>query len=81
MIPIGLYLIWLQLKPIELRLWVNFLSSMKQSIGSKQTSLSWIMPFSVMVDLFAASSSIQKTWTLFVFKDLSEELLSSLIDK
>jgi len=60
---------------------VDFLSSMKQSTGNKQTSLSWFMPLDVMIDLFAISNSIHKTRTLFVFKDLSEELLNSLMDK
>ena len=39
------------------------------------------MSIGVMVDLFACASSIHKTRTLFVFKEISEELFDSLMDQ
>jgi len=39
------------------------------------------MPIAVMVDLFAAANNIHRTPTLFVFKDISDELFDSLMDK
>lgn len=58
----------------------DFLMSMKPTTGSKMTHISWFMPICVMVDLFACSPSIHKTRTLFVFKDMSDELFASLMD-
>ena len=50
-----------------------FLQSMRPSTGSKQTHLQWWMPTHV-------PPNIHKTTTLFVFRDVSEKLLSSLMD-
>lgn len=38
------------------------------------------MPIHVRVDLFSDSSNIHRTMTLSLFKDISEEFLSSLMD-
>lgn len=59
----------------------DFFCSMKPSIGSKTTRLSWFMPITVMVDLFAVASTIHRTQTSFVFKEVSQNLFASLIDK
>ena len=59
----------------------DFLSAMKPSTGSRVTHISWFMPINVMGDLFAISTNIHKTRTLFVFKDNSEEVFDSLMDK
>ena len=59
----------------------DFLSAMKPNIGSQVTHISWFMPINVMVDLFAVSTNIWKTWTLFFFKNNSKEVFDSLMDK
>jgi hypothetical protein len=59
----------------------DVLMSMKPMTGSRVTHISWFMPIGVMVDLFACASSIHKTRTLFVFKEISEELFDSLMDR
>jgi len=63
------------------RLRSDFQSSMKHSTGNRQTHISWFIPIAVMIDLFSIASSIHKTRTLWIFKDLSEELFNSLMDK
>jgi len=58
----------------------DFLMSMKPTTRSKMMHISWFMPEAIMVDLFASASSIRRTMTLFVFKDISNELIDSLMD-
>ena len=58
----------------------DFLTSMKPNIGSRQTNLQWFMPITVMVDLFSCTENMQKASTLFVFKNMTQELKSSLMD-
>lgn len=62
------------------RMRADFQFSMKHDMGSRQTHLQWFLPVPVMVDLFAVASSIHRTPTLFVFKNVSKELLASLMD-
>lgn len=59
----------------------DFIASMKPNTGSRQTHLQWIMPITVMVDLFSCAQTIHRSKTLFVFKAVTEELMSSLMDK
>ncbi|KAG0596266.1 hypothetical protein M758_UG238500 [Ceratodon purpureus] len=59
----------------------DFISSMKPNTGSRQTHLQWVMPITVMVDLFSCAQSIHRCKTLFFFKGVTEELMSSLMDK
>ena len=58
----------------------DFLQSMRFSTGSKQTHLQRWMPIRVLVDLFSDASNIHRTTILVVIKDVSEKLLSSLMD-
>jgi hypothetical protein len=69
------------IEAIQAQLRGEFLASMKASTGSKATHLTWFMPIRVMVDLFAAASSIHKTRTLFVFKTITSQLCKSLMDE
>jgi hypothetical protein len=59
----------------------DFRTSMKPTTGSRQTHLQWFLPIFVMVDLFSCASNIHKSKTQFAFKDVTEELMSSLMDK
>ena len=42
--------------------------------------IQWFMPAHVMVDLFACADSIQKTRSMYIFNEPSEQLLCSLMD-
>lgn len=60
----------------------DFQTSMRPNIGSKLTHLSWFMPIGVFIDLFSVSEEqMHRTPTLFVFKNVNEELCSSLMDQ
>jgi hypothetical protein len=59
----------------------DFIASMKPNTGSRQTHLQWVMPITVMVDLFSCAQTIHRSKTLFVFKAVTEKLMSSLMDK
>ena len=59
----------------------DFLFAMKPNTRSQVAHISWFMPINVMVDLFAFSTNIWKTWTLFVFKNNSKEVFDSLMNK
>jgi hypothetical protein len=59
----------------------DFISSMKPTTGSRATHISWFMPISVMVDLFACAPNIHRTRTLFVFKQINQGLFDSLMDR
>jgi hypothetical protein len=58
----------------------DFLTSMKPQSGSKATHLQWFMPFHVMVDLFSVASNMHRTTTFFVFKEVTHNLMASLMD-
>jgi len=58
----------------------DFLFEMKPNTGSRVTHLQWFVPVGVFVDLFAAAHVVHRTATFFVFKNPSDDLLSSLMD-
>lgn len=59
----------------------DFWIAMRPNTGSKQTHLSWFMPIGVFVDLFsAAEDNMHRTPTMFFFRNLSDNLCSSLMD-
>lgn len=59
----------------------DFQSSMKATIGSRSTHIHWFMPIRIMIDLFkVAPEFMHKTPTSFIFENLTDELLSSLMD-
>ena len=60
---------------------MDFLNSMRPTIGSKQTYLSWFMPIGVFVDLFHVSTNMHRSNQMFIFKQVDEELCASLMDK
>jgi hypothetical protein len=59
----------------------DFLAEMKPNTGSRVTHQQWFLPIGCFVDLFASADSIHKTATFFVFKNLSNALLNSLMDE
>lgn len=63
------------------RLRLDFQNIMKPNLGSKQTRLSWFMPIGVFVDLFSVAEGIHRTPTMFVFKQMTDDLCSSLMDR
>jgi len=57
-------------------------TSMRPNTGSKLTHISWFMPIGVFIDLFSvAKEQMHRTPTMFVFKNVSEDLCSSLMDQ
>ena len=56
-------------------------AAMKGSTGSFMAHVQWFMPIHVMVDLFACAADSRRTPQLYVFRNPSDELLKSLMDK
>lgn len=55
-------------------------NSLKMSTGSKTVRLSWFISLNIFVDFFS-SVNVHKTPTMFVCKNLSDSLLSELMDE
>lgn len=62
------------------RLRLDFQNAMRPTTGSSQTHLSWFMPICVFIDLFAAAHTFQRTPTMWIFKEVSDQLCQSLMD-
>ena len=62
------------------KLRIDFHNVMKPATGSKRTHISWFMPLDVFIDLFAAAKSSYRTTTMWIFKNVNEELCQSLMD-
>ena len=59
----------------------DFQNIMKPNLSSKQSRLSWFMPIGVFVDLFSVAEDIHKTPNFFVFRHMTDDLCSSLMDR
>jgi len=65
----------------QAKLRFDFWIAMKPNIGSKQTHLSWFMPIGVFIDLLSvARDNMHKTPTMLFFRNVSDDLCSSLMD-
>ncbi|KAG0594895.1 hypothetical protein M758_UG120200 [Ceratodon purpureus] len=63
----------LTMETFRAKLCSDFISSMKPNTGIRQTHLHWVMPITVMVDLFSCAQSIHRYKTLFVFSKQSRK--------
>lgn len=63
------------------KLWQDFQNSMRPTTSSKQTNISWFMPIGVFIDLFYVATNMRRTKMMFVYKEVTEELCASLMDR
>jgi len=70
-------------KAFRAKFCIDIQLAMRPTIGSKQIHLSLFLPIHIFVDLFVvASGEMQRTPTMFVFKQLvRQELTNSLMDR
>lgn len=62
------------------KLCLDFQNAMRPNTGSSQTHLSWFMPICVFIDFFAVADTIQRTTSMWIFKNVSDALCQSLMD-
>lgn len=61
------------------KFFMDIQNCMKCSTGSKTNRLYWYLPFAIFVDFFARCN-VRKTATMFIAKDLTDEIISELLD-